>query len=312
MKILVTPTRHELGVVDGPTPDPGPRDVRVRVLAGSVNPVDAMVREGTFHDLGLIAHDGPVGLGWDLVGVVDGVGDAVTPGTIHVGDLVAALHPGVDRPAGALAEQVVVPESAVALVPAGLDVERAAAVGMNALTASQAMALLGPADGRTLLVTGAAGGVGGFAVELATATGWEVTGLARGHDRDFVERTGARLATALETGETFDAVLDAAALQADAATFAATVVPALGEGAVLVSVLGAFPLPDLPEERTATSLFVEPDGPELGRLLDLTARGELTPRVAGVVSLEESEKAFTGMGSGGRGRWLVRPTAPTD
>lgn len=307
MKFLVTPARHELALVDGPSPVPGPGEIRVRVLAATVNPVDAMVRDGMFHDWGQIGHDGAIGLGWDLVGVVDALGEGVDPTAFRLDDRVAALHPGVDRPSGALAEHVVLPATAVARVPNALDVDEAAAIGMNALTASQSLALLGPADGRTLLVTGAAGGVGGFAVELATAAGWNVTGWARAEDSDFVERTGARLVTELDAGEQFDAVLDAAALQADPEIFASTVLPALSPTATLVSVLGALPLPEVPAGRTATSVLVEADGPGLTRLLGLAAVGELTPRIAGVVTFDEAEKAFTGVASGGRGRWVVRP-----
>lgn len=115
---------------------------------------------------------------------------------------------------------------------------------MNAVTASQALDLLGPADGRALLVTGAAGAVGGYAVELAVLAGWEVTGLARLHDREFVERLGARLITQLSTGPGFDAILDAAPLQLGDDLFTTELVPTLRDGGTLVSVLGGAAPPD--------------------------------------------------------------------
>ncbi|MFC7488728.1 NADP-dependent oxidoreductase [Knoellia sp. CPCC 206453] len=310
MKALVSPARHQVGLIDLPAPRPEPGEVRVRVLAASLNPVDAMVRDGMFHDLGHITHSQPLGLGWDLVGVVDDVGEEEVGWA--PGKRVAALLTGPDKRLGALSEFVVVPAKDLAAVPDGLDHDVAAAVGMNAVTASQALDHLGPADGRALLITGAAGGVGGYAVELAVLAGWQVTGLARLHDREFIERPGARLITRLPADEGFDAILDAAPLQLDDDLFTTGLAPSLRDGGTLVSVLGALPLPTLPLGRSATAVSVTSDASTLERLLTLAAEGTLTPRVAGTVQLTEFDKAFVGMGSGGRGRWVLQPNGPTD
>jgi NADPH:quinone reductase-like Zn-dependent oxidoreductase len=110
------------------------------------------------------------------------------------------------------AEYLVVPASDVAPVPAGVDLLDAATVPLNSLTAAQLLALLGAPTGR-LLVTGAAGGVGGYAVALAARAGWAVTALARANDTGFLTRAGAgQVVTNLPEHPDFDAVLDAALL----------------------------------------------------------------------------------------------------
>lgn len=115
MKSLVSPSRHRVELIDLPVPRPAPGEVRVRVLAASLKPVDAMVRDGMFHDLALITHSEPLGLGWDLVGVVDTVGEDVTGWA--PGQPVSALVTGPDKRVGALSELVVVPAHDLAAVP---------------------------------------------------------------------------------------------------------------------------------------------------------------------------------------------------
>ncbi len=284
--------------------EPRPGEVLVDFLAGTVNPVDLLVTDGLFHQIGGIKHRDPVGLGWDIVGRVIALGEGVD--NLVPGMLVAGVRTGTDTPCGTLAEQAVLPATDVAPVPAALEPVEAASLGMNALTAAQALDLAGPANDRSLLITGAAGAVGGFALELATAAGWKVTGLARAHDADFVESRKARLVTELPPGgPTYDVVLDAAPLQFDAATFAEVLVPAIADGGTFVGVLGALPAPELPGRKTAV-VNVRADGPRLGTLLELAVAGRLTPRVAATVPLRAAERAFAGLrGSGTRGRWVV-------
>ena len=107
---------------------------------------------------------------------------------------------------------------------------------MNALTVAQALALFGDAGERTLLVTGAAGGLGGTAIEQAVAAGWTVTGLARESDREFVESRKARLVIELD-GTTYDAVFDAAPLQLDAQLLKAVLLPSVAPGGTFCSVM---------------------------------------------------------------------------
>jgi NADPH:quinone reductase-like Zn-dependent oxidoreductase len=177
---------------------------------------------------------------------------------------------------------------------------------MNALTAAQALTLFGDAGGRTLLVTGAAGGLGGLAIELAVAAGWTVTGLARESDREFVESRKARLVTELD-GTTYDVVFDTAPLQFDDQLLKTALLPSVTSRGTFCSVLALLPLPEV-SHATAFAVEVEPDGPLLGSLLRRAADGVLTARIAGTVPLERAGDTLLSAFSGGvRGRWIVEP-----
>ncbi|WP_067828763.1 zinc-binding dehydrogenase [Actinomadura kijaniata] len=277
-------------------PPLGPGDLRVRVTAASVDPVDPLVAAGPGRVI--FGLTGTVGLGLSLTGVVTGTGAEVTG--FSVGDPVAALHADFTAPVRAHAEETVVPAAAAAPLPDGLDPVAAASLPLNAATAARMLDRLGPAGGRTLLVTGAAGAVGGYAVALAAHAGWAVTGLARGSDRDFVLRAGARALVTELPGPSFDAVLDGAVLHGAA-------LGAIRDGGTFVGV---------PAASLATSergidvgiVSVEPDGARLAGLLDLAVSGVLELRVAGRVPLAEAATAYGKVTGGGqRGRWLLVP-----
>lgn len=305
MRVLATTGDGTATPVDTPMPAPGSREVLVRVDAATINYVDRFIASGAAHRLGLITHDGAVGLGWDAVGRVESVGPDVR--TVSVGDRVAGVRVADDTIYGAIAEYVVLPEADVALVPDTLTSIEAASIGMNALTVAQALALFGDAVGRTLLVTGAAGGLGGAAIEQAVAAGWMVTGLARESDREFVESRKARLVTELD-GTTYDAVFDAAALQLDDHLLNAALLPSVAPGGTFCSVYAFLPLPEVPDA-TAFAVEVKPDGPVLASLLHRAAARELTPRIAGTVTLGRAGHTLQSAFAGGvRGRWIVQPS----
>jgi NADPH:quinone reductase-like Zn-dependent oxidoreductase len=275
------------------------------VEAATINFADRFIVSGAGHHLGLITHDRAVGLGWDAVGRVETVGPEVR--TVSVGDRVAGVRVADDTVYGAIADYVVLPEADVALVPNALTSTEAASIGMNALTVAQALAVFGDAGGRTLLVTGAAGGLGGTAIEQAIAAGWTVTGLARESDRAFVESRKARLVTELD-GTIYDAVFDAGALQLDDHLLSAALVPSVAPGGTFCSVYAILPLPDVPDA-SAFAVAVKPDGPVLASLLHRAAAGELTARIAGTVPLEQADEALQSAFAGGvRGRWIVQPS----
>ena len=269
-------------------------DVLVDVVASSVNPIDNFVSSGNAHPVfGLPPQ---VGLGWDVVGRVRSVG-ADVEGLVP-GDLVAGLHDDLTAPSRAHAAQVVLPGAALALVPAGLSPVDAATVPLNALTADQALRPLGAADGRSLLVTGAAGAVGGYAVALAAAAGWEVTGLARAQDEQWVRAAGAAHFVTSPEPAAFDVVLDAAVL--DAAALAAT-----RDGGDYVSVMPPA-LPPAERGVRISAVSVRADGARLAELLERSAAGELEARVAGTAALEDAAAVYAKVAAGGqRGRWVL-------
>ncbi|MGH2477111.1 MAG: alcohol dehydrogenase catalytic domain-containing protein, partial [Candidatus Limnocylindrales bacterium] len=151
-------------IIDVPVVEPGPGQVRVEIAGATVNPVDLALAAGVFHERGLIDQPDHTGLGWDFAGTVTAVGPGVD---LPVGSRVAGLVTGFDRDFGTYAEQLVVPVRDTALVPDGLDLASAATVPLNGLAAAQIVDLLGDGRGRSLLVTGAAGAVGGYLASLA-------------------------------------------------------------------------------------------------------------------------------------------------
>jgi len=152
-----------LGLVSLPVPSPGPGEVRVRVAAAAVNPTDLAFRSGGHRSM-------PPGVrppyvpGMDLAGVVDiaGPGSSWAPGD-RVMAAVSPWSPG----GGAQAEFVVVAAGALARVPERISLQAAATLPVNALTVRAALDSLGLRPGHTLGVTGTAGAVGGYAIQLA-------------------------------------------------------------------------------------------------------------------------------------------------
>lgn len=280
-------------VAEAAVPEPGPRQVRIKVAAGALNPVDAAVRAGFFGGAGKT-----LGLGWDVAGTVDAVG---FPAAWRPGDPVVALAPGVDVPLGAHAEYVVVDASAVAAAPESVDAVHAGTLPLNGLTAAQALDLLDLRPGGTLLVTGAAGAVGGFAVQLAAHRGIEVVGQARAGDEELVRSLGAARFTADGAGEgSVDAVLDAAVLGERALAW-------VRDGGAYVGVRPG-EHPGAVRGVRVASVAVQPDGARLAELVRLVDEGLLTLRVAETYALQDAAKAHARLAEGGlRGRLVLVP-----
>ncbi len=284
-------------IIDVPVVEPGPGQVRVRIAAAPVNPVDLATVGGGVHAMGLIRQPKWTGLGWDFAGTVVVSGHDAG---LAVGARVAGLVAGFDRDFGTYAEQLVVPARDLAVVPDGLDLVAASTVPLNAQGAAQIVDLLGAArtDGNRLLVTGAAGAVGGYVASLAQDRGWQVTGLARAEDEEFVRSLGADFTTEADPG--WDAVADGAVMQE--------------RGLALVRDGGAFvgvqPQATPPADRgiTVEAVATHPDGRRLAELLARTASGELHARVHAVVPLDDVADAHRAVAKGGvRGRYVLKP-----
>ena len=209
-----------LRVVDVPEPGPPTRDrLLVRVAASSVNGTDLGLRRGA---PGAAVFGNVVGLGFDVVGEVEAVGTAVT--AFAPGDRVAALLP---HRGGGQAERVLLRQGRAARVPDEVAAADAAGLPLAGLTALQA--LFGRAGlrfaGRTprpspraprpdgdaaprVLVHGAAGGIGSFAVQLATLAGAHVTGTAHAAKHAYVRELGAAVVREDPAGERYDVVFD--------------------------------------------------------------------------------------------------------
>lgn len=171
-----------------PVPSIGDNEVLVKIQAISINPVDIKTRQGR-GIAGRIKNEMPLVLGWDISGVVTAAGSAVQ--NLQVGDEVFGMvnFPGHGR---AYAEYVAAPASHLAIKPAAVTHQQAAATTLAALTAYQALFQKAHLQkGQRVLVHAAAGGVGHFAVQLAKHAGAYVIGTSSAANKDFVLGLGA-------------------------------------------------------------------------------------------------------------------------
>ncbi|MGW0903411.1 alcohol dehydrogenase catalytic domain-containing protein [Streptomyces sp. NPDC002853] len=284
-------------IIDVPVAEPGPGKIRVAIAAATVNPTDLGVAAGFFHTIGLVQQPQHTGLGWEFAGVVDAAGPGVdlAPGT-----RVAGLVAGFDRDYGTYAEQIVVAAADVAPVPDGLDLLAATTVPLNGLAAAQTVDLLGdaPAGAARLLVTGAAGAVGANVAVLARDRGWQVTGLARTGDEEFVRGLGADFTTHAEPE--WDAVVDAAELNDQALRL-------VRDGGAYVGLRPGLG-PSTERGISVASLLTTSDHGRIADLLTRAAAGELPTRVHAVVPLDQAADAHRATAKGGlRGRYIICP-----
>jgi NADPH:quinone reductase-like Zn-dependent oxidoreductase len=177
-----------LGLDEVDVPAPAGGEVLIRVRAASANPRDWHVMRGMPQVMRLqfgLRAPRDQRLGTDLAGIVEAVGAGVT--RWHPGDEVYA-----DIPSGAFAEHVCAPGDLVAAKPANLTFEEAAAVPLAAVTALQGLRDRGRVEaGQRVLIIGASGGVGTFAVQLAKHLGAHVTGVCSGGNAELVRSLGA-------------------------------------------------------------------------------------------------------------------------
>jgi len=197
-----------LEVRDLPVPEPRSGQVRVRVRASTVNPLDWKIRRGKMR-LMMPAHFPRVG-GWDLAGEVDKVGPRVTG--LAPGDVV--LGSADPRQNGAHAEYCVVAARFLVKKPPGLSFAQGAALVGSGITALQMVRELGRTQaGERVLVIGASGGVGHLAVQVAKADGARVAAVCSARNEGFVRDLGAEAVFPYDRGpipptERFDVVLD--------------------------------------------------------------------------------------------------------
>ena len=177
------PTLQEI-----PTPQISPNEMLVRVHASSVNPIDNAIASGMLKDM--VEHEFPIVLGRDFAGVVEQVGSEVSG--LSVGDEVFGFVPGTSPKVhnGSWAELIAVPESVATRKPDGVDTASAGAAPMAAITALSAMDALGVSEGDTVLIVGANGGVGSFAVQLADNAGATVIAPALPEDEEYLRELG--------------------------------------------------------------------------------------------------------------------------
>ena len=297
-----------LQVVEIPDPHAGPGEIRLRVRAASVNPADVLVRTGAGG--GTMGGPTPPHVpGMDAAGVVDEVGDGA-PHRLRVGDrAMAVVLPSEGR--GAYAEYVVVPAESVAAAPAGAGFAAAATLPMNGLTAWMALNMLDLQRGQTLLVTGAAGAVGGYAVQLARHEGIRVVADAASADEALVRELGADVVVPRgddAAADALDAVPGGVDGVVDAALYGQAIVPAVRDGggvALLRHTVDTVPERGIALHQVAVSRVAR-DSDALDHLRELAERGVLTLRVAQTFRPEQASEAHRLLAAGGiRGRLVI-------
>lgn len=284
--------------IDAALPAPGPDEVRVRIAAAAVNPVDVHTRAGIFHSVGFIPAGAQAGLGWDLAGTVEAVGDDVRD--LLPGDDVIAIRDDFAAPIGTHGEAIVLPARTVARAPHGIEPAAAATIALNALTARQALDLLALPAGATLLITGAAGAVGGFAVELAVHRGLRVVAQSAERDFEWLRSIGAHAVIGRDgrVPEPVDGALDAAQLGKSA-------LAAVRDGGAFVGVT-APTTPSAEREIRVSTVHVHAEPGDLDELARMAEEDRLTLRVAEVLPLHEADRAYDAVAQGGlRGRIVL-------
>lgn len=296
-----------------PPGEPGTGEVLVRVRACSVNPLDSKIRMGQLRLV--LPAKFPLIPGFDLAGEVDAVGPEVT--RFAPGDTVFGQTGG--RHGGACAELALVRESALAAKPETLSFEEAAAIPMGGLTALQALRDRGElAAGEWVLINGASGGVGHFAVQIARILGARVTAVASGRNEQFVRDLGAERTIDYQTQDllddegTYEVIFDAAGkssydlcapLLADKGVYVTTEVsPRTFFSVVTNRARGLFG-----EDRRARMVNVHPRAADLELLGRWFREGRLGPEIGQIFSLGEIRHAFEALESGHtRGKIVVR------
>lgn len=284
-------------------PAPRPNEVLVRVHAASVNHGDWLLISGKPYVVRAALGLGRPRIavrGRDLAGRVKAVGAAVT--RFHPGDDVYA-----ETTTGSFAEYACVPEHLLALKPTNLTFAQAAAVPVAAVTALQGLRDVGDVQpGQAVLINGASGGVGTFAVQVAKTLGADVTGVCSTRNIELVRSLGAdhvidyTREDFARSGQRYDVILDLAARHPlavcrSALTRTGTLVSASGHGGPVFGPLGRY------VEALALSPFVSqrlrvlaarPSGPDLATLTGVIEAGQVTPVIEKTYTLAETSEAI--------------------
>jgi NADPH:quinone reductase-like Zn-dependent oxidoreductase len=291
-------------------PAPGAGEVRLRVAASAFNPVDDGIRGGYLQ--GPFPVTLPHTPGIDVSGTVDARGDGVT--NVAVGDAVIGFLPMTAD--GAAAEYVIAPAEILAPAPTSIPLPDAAALPMVGLTAWQALFDdAGLKASQRVLINGAGGAVGGYAVQLAKRAGADVIATASPRSADRVKSAGADEVIDHTTTELTAAVTEPVDVILNLARIApeelVALVALVRPGGVVVNTVPTIPTPADDERGVhAVGVFVRSDAEQLSRLVELVDRGELRVDVAERVPLAELPAVHAKAATGALpGKVVVLPAA---
>jgi NADPH:quinone reductase-like Zn-dependent oxidoreductase len=278
---------------DAPLPVCGPGDVLIKVHAASVNPVDWKVREGQARIL--TGNSFPKILGCECAGEIAGAGNRAVK--FRTGDRVV-MYAGVRR-LGAFGEYACTAEAKVYPVPAEVQLAHAACIPIAGLTALQALKDHGRVKaGSKVLINGAAGGVGHFAVQIGKLLGAEVTGVCSSRNVDFVKSLGAVRVVDhgqqdfADTGERYDIIFDAVSKRSfrecrKALASSGIYVNTLPDATIIAQLLSSF-LPG----RKARSMWVKQSAADMAWMMEQLRTGSVKVHVDKVFPLDQAKEAL--------------------
>jgi NADPH2:quinone reductase len=312
--VAVRETGDTPEVMQLPMPSPAPGEVLVKLAAAALNPIDVGIAAGLFE--GRMPHAFPLILGVDGAGRVEVAGEAVHG--LTAGDAVYGQFLRTPLGHGTFADYAVVPPApdagALQRLPDNLPVEIAAALPTAGMTAIGAIEALGLRSGQSVLITGATGGVGVFAVQLAAARGLEVIATARPDAAGWIRQLGASSTVDYTTGDLtgpvraahpdgVDAVLALNSGQHSFTEYAGLV----RDGGAALSIAFAATPQLLASGRISVTNYMMKDKPGLlARITAEATAGRITVPIQRTVTLEETPEALAGLAAGGaRGKTVV-------
>lgn len=288
------PERLRIG--EKPIPEPGPGEIRLKVAAAGVNPIDWKIREGMFECI--FDHEFPITPGWDGAGTVDAMGDGVTGWA--QGDRTYFYCRKSLAHDGTFGEYIVIPADWVARPPDSLSDGEAACVPLCALTAYQTLiefARIRPGD--AVLVHAGAGGVGSFALPMAKLLGAKVYATASAANHDYCRARGADKVIDYTVEDYRDILRE---LEPDGLSLVFDTIGGAipGESPALVRSGGALvclnEAPDMAEAEKrgirAVRLYSEPNGAQLSEIAGWIDRGSLPMPDIEIMELDDAAKAM--------------------
>jgi NADPH2:quinone reductase len=290
-----------LELAQRPDPVPAQGEIVVRVRAANINPTDLASRAGfSFGD----PIKTPFVVGWDYAGIVQSVGEGASE--FKVGDRVVGMIPWyLNRGAqGAYAEAVAVKSEWTLPLPDSLDFATACTLPLNALTAKQALALMKLPPASEILINGASGAVGGFAVQMAVQAGHRVTAVAGRDDEAWVRNLGAKVVLPRSTDYRS---IGRFKFAFDAVPVGDPVLEALDEGGVVVTTRPT-PKADPKQKIQQLLVLISFDRSSLREIVALAAAGKLQTRIERRYPLSAAADAHRDYERGGhKGKLILEP-----
>jgi NADPH:quinone reductase len=299
------PGVDHLKVAEAADPAPGQGEVLIATEAATINPADYAVVSGAVAARLPWGSSPPYTPGWDLVGRVVAAGEGIDSSIL--GSRVLGFSLWFESTRGTQASLVALPIGNVIPAPDGLPSPQLTTVGLNGLTAWRGLEDLKLSKGETVVITGAAGSVGGFAVQLAAARGLPVIGVVREHQKQDALDLGATAVVSADDAGLGAAVREVVPGGADAlldtASIAGPALAAIRDGGKYVTVTVT------PPAERGIDVFRSGgrmDAVALGTLADMASSGQLHTPVARTYGIDDARAAYEAFAqAAGRGRIVL-------